>query len=199
MFEYEEKAKKEGYLSIAGIDEAGRGPLAGPVVCAACILPQSFDLIGVNDSKLLTPKKRDALFNELLNFPGLIYSVIAIDVETIDRLNIYQATLEGMRRAAGLLKQPADYLLVDGTDLPGAPVKAEKIIKGDQKSLSIAAASIIAKVTRDQMMCELDAKYPMYGFKKHKGYGTKAHLEALETFGPIDAHRRSFAPVAKLL
>lgn len=198
MWDYENKAKQKGYLRIAGIDEAGRGPLAGPVVCAACILPENFNLQGINDSKLISPKKREALYQEIIEFPGLVYSIISIDVSLIDEINIYQATLEGMRQASQTLSIQPDYLLIDGTALPNQPLPAEKIIKGDQKSVSIATASILAKVYRDNFMQEIDNKYPGYGFSRHKGYGTKAHLEALKKFGPTPVHRQSFEPVKTL-
>ena len=187
-----EKAKNEqGYLHVCGIDEAGRGPLCGPVVAAACIMPIDVDIPKLNDSKKLSPKTRLALFDEIRE-KAIAYSIGYGTVEEIDQYNILEATLLAMRRAVEGLQVKPDYLLVDGNifrdfDLPGEPV-----IKGDATSSSIAAASILAKVTRDLLCDELDALYPEYGIKQHKGYGTKAHMDALRIYGPTPCHRRQF-------
>lgn len=187
-----EKAKNEqGYLHVCGIDEAGRGPLCGPVVAAACILPIDVDIPKLNDSKKLSPKTRLALFDEIRE-KAIAYSIGYGTVEEIDQYNILEATLLAMRRAVEGLQIKPDYLLVDGNifrdfDLPGEPV-----IKGDATSSSIAAASILAKVTRDLLCDELDALYPEYGIKQHKGYGTKAHMDALRIYGPTPCHRKQF-------
>ena len=187
-----EKAKNtQGYLHVCGIDEAGRGPLCGPVVAAACILPIDVDIPKLNDSKKLSPKTRLALFDEIRE-KAIAYSIGYGTVEEIDQYNILEATLLAMRRALEGLQIKPDYLLVDGNifrdfDLPGEPV-----IKGDATSSSIAAASILAKVTRDLLCDELDALYPVYGIKQHKGYGTKAHMDALRKYGPTPCHRKQF-------
>lgn len=195
---YEKNAKKQGYLCIAGVDEAGRGPLAGPVVAAACILPEDFLLAGVNDSKQLTSQQREYLFQQLNEDSRVICGVGVVDSLTIDEINIYQATIKAMLMAIEDLSQKPDCLLVDGMKLPGT-THCEKIIKGDERSLSIASASIIAKVTRDRMMVEYHEQWPEYGFDRHKGYSTAAHMEALEKHGPCPVHRASFEPVKSLL
>lgn len=187
-----EKAKNAlGYINVCGIDEAGRGPLCGPVVAAACILPLDVEIPRLNDSKKLSPRVRQALFDEIRE-KAVAYSIGYGTVEEIDRYNILEATLLAMRRAVDGLEIPPDYLLVDGNifrdfDLPG-----ESVIKGDATSSSIAAASILAKVTRDMLCDELDAIYPEYGIKQHKGYGTKAHMDALRKYGPTPCHRKQF-------
>ena len=186
----------EGYSKVAGIDEAGRGPLAGPVSVAAVILPQGFQHSILTDSKKLTENKREELFEELTSDPEIIWHSVLVDPETIDRINILQATWQGMREAFSGLSEPADFALIDGKPIADFPGKNRAVVKGDQKSLSIAAASVIAKVTRDRLMCEYSESYPHYGFEKHKGYGTRMHLEALRAHGPCPIHRRSFAPVA---
>lgn len=176
------------------MDEAGRGPLAGPVVCAAVILDASSVPEGLNDSKALSPMRRERLLNALI--PTAKISISVIEPTEIDHLNILWASLEGMSRAVRALE--ADFALIDGNRLPPAlPCPGEAIIKGDAKSLSIAAASIIAKVTRDRLMIEADARYPGYGFARHKGYPTRDHMDALQRSGPTPIHRRSFAPVQK--
>ncbi|MGD7653024.1 MAG: ribonuclease HII [Verrucomicrobiales bacterium] len=183
---------------VAGVDEAGRGPLAGPVAAAAVILPGGFSCPGLDDSKKLSAKKRQTLYTSLTTDPAVIWSVALADREEIDSLNILRATHLAMRRAvAGLAKTP-DHCLIDGLPVRDFPLPHDGIVKGDSKSLSIAAASIIAKVTRDRLMREIDAEFPDYGFARHQGYGTKAHLEALRTHGPCRHHRRSFQPVAQL-
>lgn len=190
-FEFEEKYKAEGYKVICGIDEAGRGPLSGPVVAAAVILPPDVMIPGLNDSKKLTPKKRDMLYDVILR-EAVAVGVGMASPEEIDRLNILNADMLAMRRAVEDLKTPPDLALVDGNIARDLPVTAVPVIKGDALSLSIAAASVIAKVTRDRLCIKDDENYPQYGFGKHKGYGTKEHMEALRTYGPCPIHRRSF-------
>jgi len=195
MLLYEKQGRNLGYRSIAGLDEAGRGPLAGPVVAAVCILPLGFLMPGINDSKLLKPSVRNELFHQLRSHPGVVFEVGQAEAEEIDRINIYQATLLSMKRALDALKVRPDYLLVDGMPLDYDGIPAQKIIKGDQLSLSIAAASIIAKETRDALMDGYHEKWPCYGFDRHRGYATEKHYEALRMHGPCPIHRRSFEPV----
>lgn len=195
MVMYEKKAYLQGYRVIAGLDEAGRGPLAGPVVAAACILPRGLLIAGVNDSKKLAPKVRERLFHRLTTDPTVIYGIGIIESEEIDRINIYQATIQAMWQAVDKLSKTPDYLLIDGMGLTHASIPCQKIIKGDQLSLSIAAASIIAKETRDQLMRNYHDKWPVFGFDQHKGYGTEKHLEALDRHGPCPIHRLSFDPI----
>jgi ribonuclease HII len=187
------------------VDEAGRGPLAGPVVAAAVWFDRDFaeheekkTLAGVNDSKQLSPARREAIFELLLHCPQAHIAFSAAEVEEISRLDILHATHAAMARALRTLDPPPDFALVDGLPVPGLPVPSRAIVKGDAKSLSIAAASIVAKVVRDRRMTELDRLYPQYGFARHKGYGTPEHLEALRKFGPCPAHRPTFAPVRQL-
>ena len=182
----------------AGIDEAGRGPLAGPVTAAAVILPCGYEHALLDDSKKLTARSRDLIYEELTSDPSICWGVAFAEVEEIDALNILRATHTAMRRAAMALSARPSFCLIDGLDVPGFPLDARGVVKGDGISLSIAAASIIAKVSRDRRMQELAEEFPVYGFEKHKGYGTKAHLEALREHGPCPEHRRSFAPVAEL-
>lgn len=185
-------ASKRGFARICGVDEAGRGPLAGPVVCAAVILDETSIPEGLNDSKALSPIRRERMLNALLDTAQIAISVI--EPVEIDRLNILWASLAGMSRAVGALG--ADYALIDGNRLPPRlPCDGEALIKGDARSLSIAAASIVAKVTRDRLMVEADARFPGYGFDRHKGYPTRDHLDALQRLGPCPIHRWSFAPV----
>lgn len=180
---------------IVGVDEAGRGPLAGPVVAAAVILPRAYNNKDINDSKQLSEKKREELF-EIIKKDAIAYGVGIVSSEVIDEINIYEATKVAMKEAINNLKHNYDLILTDAMKLKGFDVEVIDIIKGDAKALPIAAASIIAKVTRDHMMDELDEKYPQYGFKKHKGYGTKVHLDALNKYGPIKGvHRYSYKPV----
>lgn len=181
----------EGYKYVCGIDEAGRGPLCGPVVAAACILPDDIDIPKLNDSKKLSPKVRMELF-ELIKEKAIAYSIGYGTVEEIDEINILEATLLAMRRAVDGLDISPDYLLVDGNIFRGFDKPGEAVIKGDARSSSIAAASILAKVTRDILCDELDALYPGYGIKQHKGYGTKVHIEALKNLGPSPCHRKQF-------
>jgi ribonuclease HII len=180
---------------LAGVDEAGRGPLAGPVVAAAVILDDRRPIAGLADSKKLSASRRDALYDEI-RARALCCSVAMASVEEIDRLNILQATMLAMQRAVKGLRLRPGMVLVDGNRLPMLDVLAEAIVKGDDKVPAISAASILAKVTRDRMMGELDLAHPAYGFAAHKGYGTAAHLSALAELGPLPEHRRSFAPVA---
>lgn len=196
---YERKFREKGFRFIAGVDEAGRGPLAGPVVAAACIIPEGVVIPGVNDSKKLKPKKRAEIFNSIVNDPHIYYGVGIVSADEIDRINILQATIQAMLKAVLALGRKPDVLLVDGLKLPHPSIFVEKIIKGDAKSQSIAAASIIAKETRDKLMEDIDLKWPGYGFKNHKGYGTTLHLEALKKLGPCPLHRKTFAPIASLL
>jgi ribonuclease HII len=196
---FENRLKAQGFLRIAGVDEAGRGPLAGPVVAAACILPQNVLFSHLNDSKQLTPELRDTLFAQIISHPGVHYGIGIIDVETIDRFNILQATFLAMRQAIASLPHPPDYLLIDGNQLPSLAVPAEAIVEGDGRSVSIAAASVLAKVTRDRLLVELDAQWPQYGFKQHKGYATAQHIQAIHKHGPCPIHRKSFDPIKSML
>ena len=189
--EMEEQLLAEGYAAVCGIDEAGRGPLAGPVVAAAVILAPGTEFPGVNDSKKLTEKKREALF-DYIKENALAYGIGRASEQEIDEINILQATFLAMRRAVEALPVSADYALVDGNRIQGLDIPAECVIGGDGKVLSIAAASILAKVTRDREMRALAAQYPEYGFKKHKGYGTKAHYLAVAEHGTCPIHRRTF-------
>ncbi|MCB1113182.1 MAG: ribonuclease HII [Chlamydiia bacterium] len=188
----EEKLRGEGFPNIAGIDEAGRGPLAGPVVASACMLPKGLYFDGVNDSKKLTEAKREALFEEITQHPEVVYGVGVISSDEIDRVNILQATILAMLDAVRALDPKPDYLLVDGLKLNYPGIPSDKIIKGDQISHSIAAASIIAKVTRDRLMQTFHEQYPEYDFLRHKGYGTKSHREAIKNYGICPIHRKTF-------
>ncbi len=196
---FEEAAYNSGRVRVAGIDEAGRGPLAGPVVAGAVVLPRGDGIPhGLNDSKKLSVRRREQLFEELMQCRGIIAAVGMASVEEIDSLNILKATHLAMKRAVLLLAKKADFCLIDGLPVPNFPVLHQAIVGGDSQSLSIAAASILAKVTRDRMMDEADQLYPVYGFSRNKGYGTKEHMEALRLYGPCPLHRRSFGPVAQL-
>jgi ribonuclease HII len=183
---------------VAGVDEAGRGPLAGPVFAAAVILDDLLPIKGLADSKKLTPKKREHLY-DIIKAQALCFCVATASVEEIDQLNILQATLLAMQRAVKGLRLKPSKVLVDGNRLPALDIRAEAIVKGDSTVASISAASILAKVERDRWCVEVDAQFPNYGFLTHKGYGTQMHLRALQEHGPCVLHRRSFAPVAKLL
>jgi ribonuclease HII len=205
----EEDGYSRGFTCIAGLDEVGRGPLAGPVVAAAVVLPRGFSHDGIKDSKLLTAKQRETLA-PVIKSQAQSWGIGVVEVGEIDRINILKASLLAMAKAFAALQPEPDFLLVDGNQqIPGemlqirnrttgAPPRQKTIVKGDRLCLSIAAASILAKVTRDAMMIELDAHYPHYGFAGHKGYGSAAHLEALRRFGPSPVHRRSFKPVREL-
>lgn len=192
MPEIENIYYEKGYTNIAGVDEVGRGPLAGPVCAAAVILPKGLIIEGVDDSKKLSEKKREKLYDEIIK-KALSYSVVFVEPEKIDEINIRQATHLAMQKAVDGLDIKPDFLLVDGNDkIPFSGVECDYIIKGDLKFECIAAASIVAKVTRDRYMVEMDEKYPQYGFAKHKGYGTKLHMEAIREYGLTPLHRRSF-------
>jgi ribonuclease HII len=193
--DFEEQAHSEGFRFIAGVDEVGRGCLAGPVVAGACILDISKPLPeGLNDSKKLTAAKREKIADEL-RASCIAYAVGVIDAEEIDRINILQATFAAMRLAVEQLKPQADFLLIDAVQLKGHPLPQKSIIKGDAISASIAAASIIAKTYRDNLMAEHDTEFPQYGFASHVGYGTKQHLTALREHGPCRLHRKTFRGV----
>ncbi|MDO8684017.1 MAG: ribonuclease HII [Armatimonadota bacterium] len=192
---YERKARELGYSQVAGVDEAGRGPLAGPVIAAAVILPHDFDITGIRDSKKLSPLQREKAFERIIK-EAVGLAVGVCDSKLIDEINILQATYTAMRGAIALIKPKVDYVLVDGYPIRSLNIPQEGIFRGDSLSVSIAAASIIAKVTRDRMMCEFDAKYPGYGFAKHKGYYTAEHITAIAELGICEIHRRSFEPIA---
>ncbi len=196
-FEQEDLLASRGILSLAGIDEAGRGPLAGPVVAAAVVLPTGFRLPGLDDSKKLTAAKRDGLYAALTAYPGVSWASAHLDSSEVDRWNILRATHRAMRQAFLALKPRPEHALIDGLPVPDFPCPQTALVGGDGRSLSIAAASIIAKVERDRAMRELDVKYPEYGFSKHKGYPTPEHLARLREHGPCPVHRRSFSPVAQ--
>ena len=191
MLEIENRLYNEGYSSICGVDEAGRGPLCGPVVAAAVILPKNEKIEGVNDSKKLSEKKREQLF-DVIKEKAIAVGVGISDVDVIEKVNILNATKLAMKEAISNLKVKPDYVLIDGNQGIDIDINFETVISGDAKSESIAAASIIAKVTRDRMLIEYDKKYPEYGFAKHKGYGTKVHIEAIQKYGLTDIHRPSF-------
>ncbi|MBO5684331.1 MAG: ribonuclease HII [Akkermansia sp.] len=194
----EELCHSQGFARVCGIDEAGRGPLAGPVVAAAVILPLGYELPGLNDSKKLTAKKREALYEALMADDAVLKCIAQATVEEIDELNILRATHLAMRRAAEGLPGGVDFCLIDGLPVPGFPLPNRSIVKGDARCLSIAAASILAKVWRDHYMQDLHRQYPEYGFDRHAGYGTKAHMQALREHGVTIHHRRTFAPVTQL-
>lgn len=197
LLAYEQALYEQGLTQIVGVDEVGRGPMAGPLVVAAVMLPQNTITPGLNDSKKLTKKKREQLYSWIKE-NALEIQVVFIDVEEVDRLNVYQASKHAMEQAIGKFKTKIDYVLSDAMPLEiNFPYLS--IIKGDSKSASIACASIVAKVLRDQYMEELDVLYPDYGFKKHKGYVTKKHKEAIFSYGVLDVHRKSFAPVQEAI
>lgn len=189
--EFEKEALAKGYKSVCGVDEAGRGPLAGPVCAAAVILPEGVIIDGVNDSKKLSEKKRESLF-DVIREQALSYSIAYATVDEIEEINILNATMLAMRRAIDVLDIKADYAMIDGNKIPPLDIDAECIVKGDAKSMSIACASILAKVSRDRLLYKYAEEYPMYGFDKHKGYGTKVHREAILKYGPCPYHRKSF-------
>ena len=193
MLDYslESELYEQGYTQVCGVDEAGRGPLCGPVVAAACILPCGLVLPGLNDSKKLSEKKRDLLFDKIRE-NAIAYSIASASVEEINQLNILEATLLAMRRAIEGLPVKADFALIDGNVSRDFQIDAKAVISGDATSPSIAAASILAKVTRDRMCIDLDREYPQYGIAKHKGYGTKVHMDALREHGPSPIHRTQF-------
>ena len=190
-FEYENIKYGEGYTAVCGVDEAGRGPLCGPVVAAAVILPKDVEIEGLNDSKKLTEKKREKLF-DIIKSEAIAYAIAEASAEEIDEINILNASMLAMKRAIEALPVPADFALIDGNCKRGIPIPAETVVKGDAISASIAAASILAKVTRDRQCIELDKAYPEYGIAKHKGYPTKDHMDAVRAHGPAPIHRKSF-------
>ena len=201
-FEFEREAYASGGVRVAGIDEAGRGPLAGPVVAAAVVLPREWaesglppELSRLNDSKQVSEKQRERLFEFISAHEAIDSGVAVLDAAIIDEINILRATHRAMNEALAALSFPPDHALVDGLRVDSLSLPQTAIVKGDSRSFSIAAASILAKVTRDRLMMEYDAQYPAYGFARHKGYGTKQHLAALAESGPCALHRRSFAPV----
>lgn len=189
--EFEKEAAAKGYKAVCGVDEAGRGPLAGPLCAAAVILPENTIIEGVNDSKKLSEKKREAFF-DVIKEQALSYSIAFASVEEIEKMNILNATMLAMKRAVEGLDVKADYAMIDGNRLPNLDIDSEFIIKGDAKSMSIACASILAKVSRDRLLYKYAEEFPEYSFDKHKGYGTKAHVEALKKYGPCKYHRLSF-------
>ncbi len=191
FWKYEAEMKEQGFARICGADEAGRGPLAGPVYAAAVILPYGENIEGLNDSKKLSEKKREELFDIIIR-KAVGYGIACAEVEEIEEINILNASFLAMRRAIERINPMPDFALIDGNMVRNIPVCAKSIVKGDSLSASIAAASILAKVSRDRLLKEYDEKYPQYGFSKHKGYPTKAHYEAIEKFGPCPMHRLSF-------
>jgi ribonuclease HII len=197
MYTFENELYTQGITTIAGVDEAGRGPLAGPVVAAAVVLPHSPSIDGVNDSKKLSPKKREKLYSVILELCDV--GVGIVDESTIDSINIFQASRLAMKKAVLDLTKKPDYLLIDGPMTIDYTCRSKSIIKGDSLSASIAAASIVAKVTRDALMLELHKKYPHYAFDEHKGYPTKKHVELIEYYGISPVHRQSFGPVKRVL
>ncbi len=190
-YDFEKQAIADGYKLVCGIDEAGRGPLCGPVCAAAVILPLDCEIEGINDSKKLSEKKREMLF-DIITEKAIAYAVYMADAQTIDQINILQATFLAMRNAVEGLSVKPDIALVDGNGKPGLDIEERTVVKGDAKSVSIAAASILAKVSRDRYMLEMDKQYPEYQFAKHKGYGTKLHYEMLAEHGVSPIHRRTF-------
>ena len=200
LWMYEKELYKDGIEYIGGVDEVGRGPLIGNVVAACCVLPSTFKLDGLNDSKKLSEKKRDEYFDYIIE-NCIAYGVGKVSPEEIDEINIYEASRKAMMIAIEEVKKQInlEHVLVDAMPLPDLDIPHTPIIKGDAKSISIAAASVIAKVIRDREMYELDEKYPMYGFKNHKGYPTKKHIEAINTYGLIDGYRKTYGPVKDIL
>ena len=198
LWEYEKELYKNNINYIAGTDEAGRGPLYGPVVAACVVLPKSFKLEGLNDSKKLTEKKRNEYYNYLIE--NIIYGVGIVSAEEIDEINIYEASRKAMKIAIEEVRKQTtvQYILTDAMPI-NLDIPVKPIIKGDAKSITIAAASVIAKVTRDKMMYKIDEKYPQYGFKNHKGYPTKKHIEAINKYGLIDGYRKTYGPIKKYL
>ena len=197
---YEKELFKEGIEFIGGVDEVGRGPLIGNVVAACCVLPKNFYLEGLNDSKKLSEKKRDAYYDYIIK-NCIAYGIGKVSPEEIDKINIYEASRKAMMIAIEEVRKKINlqHVLVDAMPLPDLDIPHTPIIKGDAKSISIAAASVIAKVTRDREMYDLDEKYPMYGFKSHKGYPTKKHIEAINTYGLIEGYRKTYGPVEKII
>lgn len=199
LYKYEKELYSKGINYIGGVDEVGRGPLVGPVVAVCCVLPKDFVLEGLNDSKKLSEKKRNTFF-EYIKDHAISYGIGIISPEVIDEVNIYEATKLAMIEAINQVKEKInlEHVLIDAMPLD-LEISSTSIIKGDSKSISIAAASVLAKVTRDNMMYELDKKYPMYGYASHKGYPTKKHLEAIKEYGLIDGYRKTYGPVKEIL
>lgn len=200
LWSYENELFNEGIEFIGGVDEVGRGPLIGDVVAACCVLPKNFKLDGLNDSKKLSEKKRDEYYGYIIE-NCVAYGIGKVSPKEIDEINIYEASRKAMMLAISEVRKKInlEHVLVDAMPLPDLDIQHTPIIKGDSKSISIAAASVIAKVTRDREMYELDKKYPMYGFKNHKGYPTKKHIEAINTYGLIDGYRESYGPVKDII
>ncbi|MBQ3337741.1 MAG: ribonuclease HII [Selenomonadaceae bacterium] len=198
LYRFEDRAREKGYKLIAGSDEAGRGSLVGPVVVAAVILPEDLYLERLDDSKKLSAKIRETLYEKIIS-AAISYSCVEVPVEEIDTLNVYQATLEGMKRAVAALDVQPDFVFTDAMKVDFGKIRTHSIVHGDALSASIAAASIIAKVTRDRLADEWATQYPAYGFEHNRGYGTLEHLDAIEKFGPCPLHRHSFNPVKNLL
>ena len=190
-FDFENEKYAEGYTAVCGCDEAGRGPLCGPVVAAAVILPRDCEIEGLNDSKKLTEKKREALF-DIIKEKAVAYAIAEASPAEIDEINILNASMLAMRRAVEALPHPADFALIDGNCSRGFEIPTETVVKGDAKSASIAAASILAKVTRDRQCIELDREYPEYNIAKHKGYPTKEHMDAVRKYGVAPIYRKTF-------
>ena len=198
MYSLETAYYNQGIYGIAGVDEAGRGPVAGPVMVAAVILPPYWECPGLNDSKKVRPEKREELYDKIMN-EAVAVACVAKSEREIDELNIYHAAQQGMYDAIAALQKPAEAVLADAMPLPALPVPHETIVHGDAKSASIAAASIIAKVTRDRLMIQYDSEYPQYGFAIHKGYLTQRHIDAIHQYGPCPIHRRSFEPIKSIV
>lgn len=198
LYQYEKELWKNGINLIAGMDEVGRGPLIGPVVTACVILPKDFVLEGLTDSKKLSEKKREEFYDYIMEH-AISVGIGMMDDKVIDEVNIYEATKLAMYQAVEKSKVKPEHVLIDAMKLDKLEMPSTSIIKGDAKSISIAAASVIAKVTRDRMMIELDKKYPMYGFKSHKGYPTKKHIEAIKEYGLIDGYRKTFKPISEMV
>lgn len=198
LYQYEKELWKNGINLIAGMDEVGRGPLIGPVVTACVILPKDFVLDGLTDSKKLSEKKREEFYDYIMKH-AISVGIGMMDEKVIDEVNIYEATKLAMYQAVEKSKVKPEHVLIDAMKLDKLEMPSTSIIKGDAKSISIAAASVIAKVTRDRMMIELDKKYPMYGFKSHKGYPTKKHIEAIKEYGLIDGYRKTFKPISEMV
>lgn len=198
LYQYEKELWKNGINLIAGMDEVGRGPLIGPVVTACVILPKDFVLEGLTDSKKLSEKKREEFYDYIMEH-AINVGIGMMDEKVIDEVNIYEATKLAMYQAVEKSKVKPEHVLIDAMKLDKLEMPSTSIIKGDAKSISIAAASVIAKVTRDRMMIELDKKYPMYGFKSHKGYPTKKHIEAIKEYGLIDGYRKTFKPISEMV
>ena len=198
LYKYEKELWKQGIHLVAGMDEVGRGPLIGPVVTACVILPKDFVLEGLTDSKKLSEKKREEFYHYIMEH-AISVGIGMMDEKVIDEVNIYEATKLAMYQAVEKSKVKPEHVLIDAMKLDKLEMPSTSIIKGDAKSISIAAASVIAKVTRDRMMIELDKKYPMYGFKSHKGYPTKKHIEAIKEYGLIDGYRKTFKPISEMV